>query len=90
MVASGQKERFLNKLPTHLRDEEKESAWNSLTASKFESFDSIIDSTIEEMSTMSSGAVEGGGNGFGPVNKYNVYRRPKKPKVKKAKRQRRR
>ena len=54
----------------------------------------FTDKTIEEMSAMGAGSIQGasGLNGFGPTNKYNPYKRSKtsKPKVRRAKRQRRR
>jgi len=85
------KNEFKKNLPRHLSAEEREAAYNMLTSTT-ETLNGFIDSTIEEMSTMATGAVSGppGGFGFGPPNKYNPYRKTKKPKVKRGKRQRRR
>jgi len=56
-----------------------------------ESYNEHVDFMIDEISAMGSGAVSGGGSGFGPPNTYNPYTpgKVKKPKVKRAKRQRR-
>ena len=94
MIAAGEKERFISKLPKHLSDEELEEVWDSVTP-RNENLNSFIDKTIEEMSAMSAGSVQGAravSNGFGPTNKYNPYKRSKtsRPKVRRAKRQRRR
>tara|TARA_R110000796_G_scaffold67777_4_gene155586 strand:+ start:8193 stop:10190 length:1998 start_codon:yes stop_codon:yes gene_type:complete len=93
MIAAGEKERFISKLPTHLSSDELEEVWNSVTT-RNENLNSFIDKTIEEMSAMGAGSIQGasGLNGFGPTNKYNPYKRSKtsKPKVRRAKRQRRR
>ena len=102
MIAADQKERFLSKIPKHLLVSEIESAWNIVTNNN-NSLNSYIDTTIEEMTTMGAGAVEGspGGVGFGPPNTHNVFNKrrknnpnkrakSKRPKVKRAKRQRRR
>jgi hypothetical protein len=83
---------FKSNLPNHLSAEEKELAYSILTNQQ-EFIDRMIDDTIEEMSTMAAGAIEGapGGFGSGRPNTFNPYkRRTKKPKVKRAKRQRRR
>ena len=94
LIAVGNKDKLLSKLPTHLSDKEKEDAYAIMT-SRTESLDRFIDSAIEEMSTMSSGAVEGGAStfGVGPPNQYNPWKKrktSKKPQVRRAKRQRRR
>ena len=96
LVAAGEKEKFISKLPKHLNDKEKETVWNVASSASNESLDRLIDDTIDEMATVASGAVEGspGGFGTGGANPYNVFkprkRTTKKPKVKRAKRQRRR
>jgi|TARA_R110000744_G_scaffold97115_2_gene187711 hypothetical protein len=96
MIAAGQKERFISKLPEHLGVKEKEMVWDSVSYLPNESLDRLIDNTIDEMSSMAAGSVEIGAGGFGTggVNSYNVYKQnknsTKKPKVKRAKRQRRR
>ena len=92
MLAAGQKERFLSKLPKHLNKSDLEAAWNIASQASFENLNRFIDSTLEEVSTMAAGDVAGGGSGFGPPNKYNPFKRGKvsKPKVRRAKRQRRR
>ncbi|HCT51092.1 MAG TPA: hypothetical protein DF712_01410 [Balneola sp.] len=89
------KQEFKNNLPRHLDAEQREEAY--LIASEnsmMETFDNIIDSTIEEMSAMSSGAVSGVSSGFGSPNTFNPYAKKRsktrKPKVNRAKRQRRR
>jgi hypothetical protein len=93
LLAQGEegKNEFKANLPRHLNAEEREAAYNIVTNAT-ETLDNFIDSTIEEMSAMAGGAVEGtpGGFGFGPPNRYNPYRKTKKPKVKRGKRQRRR
>ena len=84
------KTEFKENLPRHLNAEEKEEAYNILTNAN-ESLNSLVDSTIEEMSAMSVGSAEiGPGAWGGGPNRYNSYKKAKKPKVKKAKRQRRR
>jgi len=85
------KKDFKDNLPRHLSAEEKEEAYN-IVSSPNEQLYGLIDSTIDEMSTMAGGAVEIGVGPFGSgkANKYNPYKKAKKPKVKKAKRQRRR
>jgi len=94
MIALNQQERLSSKLPNHLNDGEKEEIFNILSPTVDE-LNRFIDSTIDEMSSMSSGAVEGsmGSSAFGPPNTYNPYKKRnpnKRPKVKRAKRQRRR
>ena len=93
MIAAGQKERFMSKLPTHLNKSELEAAWDMVTPLPVEGLNNFIDNTTEEMSAMAAGAVEGSvgaSSGWGRANSYNPYRKRKKPKVKRAKRQRRR
>jgi len=82
---------FKENLPRHLSAQEKDIAYNILT-SPLESLNTLIDQTLEEISTMGGGAVEGGVGSFGPPNTYNPWHRPKskKPKINRAKRQRRR
>lgn len=85
------KKEFKKNLPKHLSDEEKEEAFNIVSAPN-EKLYSFVDSTIDEMSTMAGGAVEIGVGPFGSgkPNKFNPYKRRKKPKVVRPKRQRRR
>jgi hypothetical protein len=86
------KSEFKSNLPRHLDAEEKELAYNIVSDTR-EALNQLIDSTIEEISSMSSGAVQGppgNRNGFGPPNTYSVYGKRKKPKVNRPKRQRRR
>jgi len=93
MIAAGQKERFMSKLPTHLNKSDLEAAWDMVSPLPVEGLNKFIDNTIEEMSAMGAGAVEGSigtSSGWGRPNSYNPYRKRKKPKVKRAKRQRRR
>ena len=87
-IAQGDRDTFLSYLPPSA---DGEAIWNSLS-SVAEDINALIDSTIEEMSSMGGGSVAGNAGGFGPPNTYNPYKRPKtvKPKVRKAKRQRRR
>ena len=94
MIASGDKRKLLSKLPEHLNDAEKDQVYDLLFYTN-EKLDSLIDTTIDEMSTMAAGAVEIGVGPFGAggkTNSYNPYskKKNKKPKVKRAKRQRRR
>ena len=95
LLARGQetKNEFKKNLPRHLNTQEKEVAYEIVSATS-EVFNDFIDNALEEISTMSAGAVQGSsvGLGFGPPNTYNPYQRSrtKKPKVKRAKRQRRR
>ena len=89
------KNEFISHLPKHLSNNEKDEAYEIASSVKNETFNNFIDSALSEMSTMAGGAVEGTAGGFGPPNRYNVYRRSrpaqvKKGKVKKGKRQRRR
>ena len=85
------KKEFKKNLPKHLSDEEKEEAFNIVSAPN-EKLYNFVDSTIDEMSTMAGGAVEIGVGPFGSgkPNKFNPYKRRKKPKVVRPKRQRRR
>jgi hypothetical protein len=94
-ILLGDERSFKNNLPRHLNAEEKKLAYNIVSSDiANESFHNYIDSTIEEMSSMAAGSIEGssGGSGFGPPNTYNSFKRSKskRPKVKRAKRQRRR
>ena len=91
LVALGNKENFLSKLPDHLKDSEKEEAWTIASIDMNERLHSFIDQTIEEISSMGGGSVEGGAGSFGPPNTYNPfvqadYYNRKRKKVKKAKR----
>ena len=103
LIAAGDKETFISKLPEHLNDKEKESVWKIASTpargralrpglDSNESLDRLIDDAIDEMNTVSSGAVEIGVGPFGSgkTNKYNPYRKTKKPRVRRPKRQRRR
>lgn len=92
LIASGDKDTFISKLPKHLNAKEKETVWNVASSTSNESLDRLIDDTIDEMNTMSGGGVEIGVGPFGSgkTNKYNPYRKTKKPKVRRPKRQRRR
>jgi len=88
-IATGDKETFLSYAPPSA---DGEALWNSLTP-QTERLNSLIDDTIDEMSTMGSGAVSGYAGGFGPPNTYDPYKKRSKttrPKVRRAKRQRRR
>jgi hypothetical protein len=93
-INTGDESSFKKNLPRHLLPEEKEEAFQIVSMTN-EKLDSLIDVTIDEMSTMAAGAVEIGvgpyGHG-GKTNSYNPYskKKTKKPKVKRAKRQRRR
>jgi len=83
MIASNDKNKLASKLPDHLNDSDVEKIM-ALIFNKNENLNNLIDMTIEEISTMSSGAISLG------ANKTNSYNRSKKPKVKRPKRQRRR
>ena len=88
-IATGDKETFLSYAPPSA---DGEALWNSLVP-QTERLNSLIDDTIDEMSTMGSGAVSGYAGGFGPPNTYDPYKKRSKttrPKVRRAKRQRRR
>ena len=89
-ITNNDKDLFLSYVPP---GSEGDEVWDLLTQEK--GLDEFIDDTLEEISTMSSGAVEGpeGTFGFGPTNRYNPWSKrkaPKKPQVRRAKRQRRR
>ena len=93
-ITLGDSSSFKKNLPRHLSTEEKDMAFN-IVATTNEKLDSLIDNTIDEMSTMAAGAAEIGVGPFGyggKTNSYNPYskKKSKKPKVKRAKRQRRR
>ncbi len=95
LIASGDKNGFKSKLPTHLSEEDKTRAWELVSSSTSEALNQFIDNKISEMSSMGGGSVAGQAGGFGPPNTFNPYRTSKKPKTKKpsikrAKRQRRR
>ena len=88
-IATGDKETFLSYAPPSV---DGNALWDSLTP-QTERLNSLIDDTIDEISTMAAGDVAGGGSGFGPPNTYNPYKKRSKtsrPKVTRAKRQRRR
>jgi hypothetical protein len=99
LVASGNKQKLLSMTPKHLSDSDRGQISDILFTTT-ENLNHFIDSTIDEMSTMASGAVEGsmGSGAFGPPNTYNSFKKrnpnkkatSKRPKVKRAKRQRRR
>ena len=94
LIAGGDKEEFMSKMPEHLSDKLKTVGWDIVSRSSNESLNRWIDNTLEEISTMSGGAVEGGVSSFGPPNTYNPYKQRKnsvtRPKLKRAKRRRRR
>ena len=83
-IAERDKETFLSYMPSSV---DGNSIYNSLIP-QGERLNSIIDTTIDEMSTMSTGAVAGGP--FGGTVKIRNKPKREKPKVRKAKRQRRR
>ena len=88
-IADNDKETFISYIP---KSTDADTIWSALTHQN-ETLNSIIDDTIEEISTMSAGAVSGYPGGFGPPNTYNPYKKrsnSKRPKVRRAKRQRRR
>ena len=90
-ISNNDKQSFLNYIPPKV---DGNMVWSFLTGDG-DSLDKFIEDTIEEITTMSSGAVEGspGAFGFGPPNSHNPWnkrRASKKPKVRRAKRQRRR
>ena len=92
LIAADKKDTFLSKLPKHLNQTKQEEIWEIVSPLSSETLNRFIDAQIDEVSSMSSGAVQGtnGTSGFGPPNRYNVYSKTRKPKVKRAKRQRRR
>tara|TARA_R110002060_G_scaffold23166_14_gene31379 strand:- start:6161 stop:8212 length:2052 start_codon:yes stop_codon:yes gene_type:complete len=92
MIAAGQKESFISKLPGHLSKSDVEAAWNMASLVANETLNGLIDTTLEEISSMSGGSVAGsmGGRFFGAPNTFNVFEKPKKkksnrPEVKRAK-----
>lgn len=96
LLLQGDEKEFKKNLPRHLSAEDREVAYN-IVSPKNERLNFFVDSTIEEISSMGSGAVEGGTSSFGPPNMYNVFQKPsrkrsksKKPLIRRAKRQKRR
>ena len=89
-LADGDKETFLSYTPPSI---DGDALWNSLI-SPSKRLNSLIDASIDEISTMAAGDVSGAsGTGFGPPNVYNPFKKRSKnnrPKVRRAKRQRRR
>jgi hypothetical protein len=92
LIASGERDKFISKLPKHLSELEKLSVWDSLIGSSNENLNNLIDSTMDEMSSMSGGSVQGYSLPLGmkPSFPKSSKRKSNKPKVKRAKRQRRR
>jgi hypothetical protein len=92
MIAGDNKTQFFSKLPDHLSEQEKEVAWNSLTSPIDNSLDQMIDTAIEEMSSMAGGSVQGYSLPLGMKPRFprQTKRKSNKPQVKRAKRQRRR
>ena len=97
ILASDKKEKFLSKLPGHLNKADLDDAWNIVSPLPIENLNSFVDSTIEEISSMSGGSAEIGIGPFGAPNNFNVFQKSKnrkakikKPKIQRAKRQRRR
>ena len=90
LIAVGQKESFVSKLPDHLSEKEKEEAWELLNGASNESLNSIIDSTLDEISSMGGMSVQGYSTPVGSKKTVQPYRRSKKPKLNRPKRQRRR
>jgi len=92
MIADGKKDKFISNIPEHLSDLEKEEAWEVVSSYPNESLDNLIDSTIEEMSSMAGGSVQGYNLPLGKKPSYSATQKRKsnKPTVKHAKRQRRR
>ena len=88
-IAERDKETFLSYAPPSI---DGEALWNSLIP-QTERLNSLIDDSIDEISTMAGGSVSGYAGGFGPPNTYDPYKKRSKtsrPKVRRAKRQRRR
>ena len=93
-IQMGDRETFLSYVPPSVNPD---LVW-SLFSNPIENLNRTIDNTLDELSSMAAGSVEGGVGGFGPPNTYNPYKknktnkRPsvKRPKVRRAKRQRRR
>tara|TARA_Y100000592_G_scaffold78445_1_gene123373 strand:- start:1294 stop:3297 length:2004 start_codon:yes stop_codon:yes gene_type:complete len=94
-ISTKDKSSFIKNLPKHLEPEQKEQAYSIVADTVNEKFNIAIDDALEEISTMSGGAVEIGSAPFGYGNKTNSYnpyarKKRKKPKINRAKRQRRR
>ena len=85
-IATGDKETFLSYAPPSA---DGEALWNSLTP-QTERLNSLIDDTIDEMSSMGGGAVSGYSGPFGGTVMVRNKPKREKPKVRRAKRQRRR
>ena len=85
-IATGDKETFLSYAPPSV---DGEALWNSLTP-QTERLNSLIDDTIDEMSSMGGGAVSGYSGPFGGTVMVRNKPKREKPKVRRAKRQRRR
>ena len=85
---------FIKKDYSNQIDEQKILESNGKLFKSKKRLNSLIDDSIDEISTMAAGDVSGGGAiGFGPPNTYNPYKKRSKtsrPKVRRAKRQRRR
>lgn len=83
------KSEFKKNLPRHLSPNDKEEAYNVLTRPN-EALNQLVDSTIEEVSAMTGGSVQGSASPFGSPNKHNSFKSSKKIRPKRAKRARRR
>ena len=89
-ILQGEEKEFKKNLPNHLSQDEKDLAYEIVQARTNERLSNFIDNTIEEISAMSGGGVQGGMSPFGRSNSYNSFKRAKKNRPKKAKRARRR
>ena len=85
-IADGDKDTFLSYAPPSV---DQEALWNSLVP-QTERLNSLIDDTIDEMSSMAGGAVAGYAGPVGGTVKIRKRSKTQRPKVKRAKRQRRR
>lgn len=90
LILQGDEKEFKRNLPNHLSKDEKDLAFRIVQGSTNERLGNIIDSTLEEISAMSGGGVQGASTPFGRPNTYNTFKRVKKTRPKRAKRARRR
>ena len=72
IIAAGNKEDFLSKLPQHLSDEDKEASWELVSGTN-ENLQRSNGPVVDEVSTMAGGSVQIGAMPFGKLNKYDPF-----------------
>jgi len=83
IIAKGNKDSFLTKLPSHLSDDQKEAVWNSLAG--YTEGLSALDSMLDEMSSMGAGSIMGFASAFsGTPNDHNPWKTNKKSTYKRT------